>query len=112
MIADLESFEIVTYEDSANHHRTPISEPLDLLTLYSPSAASPNDERDGRRYHGAPDHDVSCECCYYHGRAIDAVWVDKFREVPKRTGLKRVAHHEAYDPKSRQPGHGPPAGRG
>jgi len=35
------------HADGADHHSTPIGEPLDLLALFTPRAAHPNDERDG-----------------------------------------------------------------
>ena len=110
--ADLHVPEIdqATHADGANHHRTPVSEPLDLLALFTPRMAHPNDERDGGSHQGACSHDPTCNSYHPYNRAIDAVGVGDLWEVFERTGFKRVAHYAAGDPKSCTPGHGSPAG--
>ena len=99
-----------TCTDAADHHRAPVSEPLDLLALFTPRMAHPNDERDGGRHQGACGHDATCDSRHPHYRAIHAVGVRDLWEVFERTSLQRVAHHAADDPKRSAPGHRPPAG--
>src|SRR5215213_11345994 len=89
---------------------TPVSEPLDLLALFTGRMAHPNDERNSGRHQGACGHDATCDSYHPHNRAIDAVGVGDLWEVFERTGLKRVACYAASDPKSCTLGQGPPAG--
>src|SRR5215211_943812 len=90
----------------------PVSEPLDLLALYAPRPAEPNDDRGNRRDDGAPGHHGSQDSHYRQNRAINAKRVHDLWEVLQRPSLQRDAHNEATDPEPRAPGYGPPAGRG